>query len=151
MIIILLQTQHIFLLKRPTHRSKALTCTFTLPQSWLKIKQSFDSLIPEMALSLISGEKITKVPSSKLYYFGLYQKGSSSLPLSVDGETFFTFGSIDHRLTWLKQVDKVKDKGKKLSSDLKFIRRKLSKEQFLKVLTSQYNGWCFYGCNIWMA
>jgi len=59
--------------------------------------------------------------------------------------------TFDHRLNWTKQVDKVIEKGRKLNSGLKFIRKKLNKEQFLKVLTSQYYGTCFYGCNVWMA
>jgi len=41
-------------------------------------------------------------------------------------------------------------KGKKMNSALKFIRSRLTYDQFIKVLTSQFFGVCFYGCNVWL-
>jgi len=80
------------------------------------------------------------------------------VPISVGGEVFHTSETMkvlgvhfDYRLSWTTQVDKVIEKGKRLNSGLKFTQRKLSQEQFLKVLTSQYYGSCFYGCAVWMA
>ena len=58
---------------------------------------------------------------------------------------------LDNRLTWSSHISKTMNKLGRLTSGLKFIRNRLSKSQFLKVLTSQYYGMCYYGGQVWLG
>ena len=52
---------------------------------------------------------------------------------------------------WSSHISKTINKLNRLTSGLKFIRRRLTEEQFLKVLTSQYYGICYYGSPVWLG
>jgi len=79
------------------------------------------------------------------------------LPVTVNGETFYTGSEMkvlgvnfDYKLKWTCHINKIIQKSKRLNSGLKFIRNKLKKSQFLKVLTAQYYSTCFYGASVWL-
>lgn len=57
----------------------------------------------------------------------------------------------NHQLSWTYQVNALIDKGKKMNSALKFVRSRLTYNQFIIVLTSQLFGVCFNGCNVWLT
>jgi len=56
----------------------------------------------------------------------------------------------DNKLSWTNHVDKVVAEAKKLDSALGFIRKKLNKEQFMKVLTCQFHITCYYASAAWL-
>jgi len=76
----------------------------------------------------------------------------------VINDKSFKFGStmkvlgveFDYRLKFNHHIANVVAKSKKLSSALRMIRKKLKFDQFLKVMTCQYYGKCFYGCLVWL-
>jgi len=57
---------------------------------------------------------------------------------------------FDEKMTWTNHINKVIGKAKKLNSALRFIIQKLNKDQFLKVLTCQFNSACFYASAAWL-
>ncbi len=58
---------------------------------------------------------------------------------------------LDERLSWSPHISKTINKMNQLSGALKFIRRRLDEDQFIKVLTSQYYGMCYYGGQAWLG
>jgi len=77
--------------------------------------------------------------------------------ISVSGETFEigktkkVLGVVfDKAKKFDKHIDNVVMKSKKLNSALKVMRKKLTLDQFLKVLTCQFFSKCFYACSVWL-
>jgi len=58
---------------------------------------------------------------------------------------------FDHNLDWKKQVSNTINKVSRLTSGLKFLRRRLKKKQFLNAVTSQFYGLMYYGCQVWLG
>ena len=48
-------------------------------------------------------------------------------------------------------ISKTINKMGRLTNGLKFLRKRLGEKQFLKVLTSQYYGTCYYACQSWLG
>jgi len=88
----------------------------------------------------------------------LFARGrKQELEIEIGGEVFRTAKemevlgvTLDDKISWSSHISKVVSKAKKLNSALSFIRRKLTEDQFLKVLTSQFYGACFYGSAAWL-
>jgi len=88
----------------------------------------------------------------------LFDRGrKQELEIEIGGEVFRTAKemkvlgvTLDDKISWSSHISKVVSKAKNLNSALSFIRRKLSEDQFLKVLTSQFYGACFYGSAAWL-
>jgi len=57
---------------------------------------------------------------------------------------------IQGNLSWEAQGDKSIKKGKMLISNLKVLRKYLTKDQFLKVASSNYFGTVFYASSVWL-
>jgi len=53
-------------------------------------------------------------------------------------------------MKWSKQIEKSISKGRRLCSGLSFICRKLNREQFIKVMTSQFYSTVYCGCEVWL-
>jgi hypothetical protein len=58
---------------------------------------------------------------------------------------------MDDRMTWSQHIASNINKMSRLSGALKFIRGRLSRDQFLTVLTSQYYGTCYYASQAWLG
>lgn len=74
--------------------------------------------------------------------------GEGTISTSEDMKVLGVY--FDSKLNWSRHVTHVINKSHRLNSALKFIRKKLNMEQFLKVLTCQYYSTCFYGCGAWL-
>jgi hypothetical protein len=59
--------------------------------------------------------------------------------------------TMDNRLSWSLHINATINKLCRLTSALKLLRNRLSKPQFLQVLTSQYYVACYYGCQSWLG
>jgi len=59
--------------------------------------------------------------------------------------------TMDNALSWSKHISLTINKLSRMTGALKFIRRRLTQDQFLKVLTSQYYGTCYYACQAWLG
>jgi hypothetical protein len=59
--------------------------------------------------------------------------------------------TMDNRLAWTSHIHKTINKLGRLTGSLKFLRRRLTEPQFMKVLTSQYYGICFYNNQAWLG
>lgn len=86
---------------------------------------------------------ITNLSKSEATIFSRHPQ--DQMTINISGDTFMTKQEIkvlgvivDSRLTWSSQVACAVSKGRKLNSALKFIRNRLTKDQFLKVLTCQF-------------
>ena len=51
---------------------------------------------------------------------------------------------FDEKLTWKPHIKNTINKMNRLTNALKFLRKRLTCEQFLKATTSQFYGLCFY-------
>jgi len=72
--------------------------------------------------------------------------------LITTGENLKALGvTFDEKLTWETQITNVVNKMTRLTSGLKFLRKKLTKQQFLKATTSQFFGLMYYGCQVWLG
>lgn len=58
---------------------------------------------------------------------------------------------MDNRLTWSEHIALNINKLNRLTGALKFVRTRLTKDQFLQVLTSQYYSTCYYGAPAWLG
>ncbi|NBR26721.1 MAG: hypothetical protein EBU08_23690, partial [Micrococcales bacterium] len=58
---------------------------------------------------------------------------------------------MDEKLTWSEHISKTINKMKRLTSGLYYLRRRLTEEQFIQVMTSQYYGMTYYGCQAWLG
>ena len=58
---------------------------------------------------------------------------------------------LDDTMSWSTHIATTINNLSKLTGDLKFLRRRLTKDQFLKVLTSQYYGSCYYANQAWLS
>jgi hypothetical protein len=86
------------------------------------------------------------------------RSGARTLEIDVEGVLIRTLPSIkvlgvhlDSRMTWSTHISKTINKMNQLIGSLRFVRRRLTKSQFLKVLTSQYYGTCYYACQAWLG
>jgi hypothetical protein len=59
--------------------------------------------------------------------------------------------TMDNRMSWSEHIGKTVNKLNGLSSALKFIRKRLTKQNYLQVLTSQYYGSCYYASPVWLG
>lgn len=82
---------------------------------------------------------------------------NDKMEISVEGETFKTSNEMkvlgvifDDKMKWTPQVNKAVSISKRLNSSLKLLRSKLTRPQFLKVMTTQYYSCCFYGSPVWL-
>jgi len=57
---------------------------------------------------------------------------------------------FDNQMKFNEHISCIVNKAKKLNSALRMIRKKLKMDQFLKVMTSQFYGKCFYGAPVWL-
>jgi len=96
---------------------------------------------------------VTNISKTEAVIFG----SDHQVQIEIDNEKI-TSGStmkvlgvmFDNRLKWNQQVDNALLKGRKLCSGLSFIRNKLTKEQFIKVMTCQFYSTVYYGCEVWL-
>jgi len=58
---------------------------------------------------------------------------------------------FDQQMDWNSHVNKAVNKVNRLTAGLKFLRKRLSKQQFLNAVTSQYYGLLYYGCQVWLG
>jgi len=58
---------------------------------------------------------------------------------------------FDEHLTWKEHVEKTLSKMSRLTAGLRFLRKRLSKTQFLNATTSQFYGTLYYGCQVWLG
>jgi len=58
---------------------------------------------------------------------------------------------FDQQMDWTSHVNKAVKKVNRLTAGLKFLRKRLSKQQFLNAVTSQYYGLLYYGCQVWLG
>jgi len=77
--------------------------------------------------------------------------------ITIDGENFKSGSEMkvlgvyfDSELKWTKQISSVIEKAKKLNYAMKFIRNKLTFDQFMKVATCQFFSAFYYGCLTWL-
>ncbi len=59
--------------------------------------------------------------------------------------------TLDSGLTWLKHISTTINKVSRMTGALKFIRKRLSKDKFIPVLTSQFYGTCYYASQAWLG
>ena len=86
------------------------------------------------------------------------RKGPRKLTLKIDSDTIKTQDKMqvlgiqfDSGLTWSQHISTTINKMNRLTGALKFLRRRLTEKQFLTVMTSQYYGMCYYGCQAWLG
>lgn len=58
---------------------------------------------------------------------------------------------LDNRMTWSEHIAMRINKLNGLTGALKFIRKRLTQEQFLQVLTAQYYSVCYYASPAWLG
>ena len=58
---------------------------------------------------------------------------------------------MDEKQSWSSHISKAINKMGRLTNGLKFLRKRLDEKQFLKILTSQYYGTCYYACQSWLG
>lgn len=58
---------------------------------------------------------------------------------------------LDDSMSWSTHIATTINKLSRLTGAMKFLRRRLTKEQFMKVLTSQYYGSCYYASQAWLG
>ena len=58
---------------------------------------------------------------------------------------------FDEKLTWKNHIRNTINKMNRLTNALKFLRKRLTCEQFLKATTSQFYGLCCYGSPLWLG
>jgi len=56
---------------------------------------------------------------------------------------------FDEKLSWTPQIKTNTNKISRLTSELKFLRKRLSKRSSLKVTTCQYYGLLYKGSQVW--
>jgi len=72
---------------------------------------------------------------------------NQSIPVS---ETLKVLGVIfDKNLQWKTQASSLVTRAQRMISGLKVIRSKLTQDQFMKIVTSQYFGALYYGIPVW--
>jgi hypothetical protein len=59
--------------------------------------------------------------------------------------------TMDDTLSWSPHIAITTNKMARLTGALKFLRRRLTKEQFMPVLTSQYYGMTYYASQVWLG
>jgi hypothetical protein len=59
--------------------------------------------------------------------------------------------TMDKKLSWSEHIAKTVNKLNGLTGALKFVRKRLTRQQFLQVLTSQYYGTCYYASPVWLG
>jgi hypothetical protein len=59
--------------------------------------------------------------------------------------------TMDPNLAWSTHIGLMINKMSRLTGGLKFLRGRLQTEEFLKVLTSQYYGTCYYANQVWLG
>jgi len=86
--------------------------------------------------------------------------GRNQIPLTfqINGEPVTTTEQMkvlgvtfDKNLDWKSHVSKTISKVSRLTSGLKFLRKRLKKHQFLNAVTSQFYGLMYYGCQVWLG
>jgi len=99
------------------------------------------------------------VNSSKteLIHLGSNDNGSP-LEIKIDGTTLQTKTTLkvlgihmDHRLTWSYHIAQNINKMNRLTGALQYVRQRVTKGQFLTIMTSQYYSSCFYACQAWLG
>ena len=58
---------------------------------------------------------------------------------------------VDSQLSWDKQAESAIDKGNKLLSMFRFLRKYMTEEQFLKSVTANYYSTVFYSSSVWQS
>jgi len=58
---------------------------------------------------------------------------------------------FDEKLSWTPQIKTTINKISRLTSGLKFLRKRLSKRSFLKATISQFYGLLYYGSQVWLG
>jgi len=119
-----------------------------------EVIQNAERCLAEHMRYLKNQGMVTNFSKTEAVYF---HKTSHRLEIKLGNESFNTTPTMkvlgvifDHQLSWTEQVNAVVDKGRRMNNALKFIRGRLTHDQFIKVLTSQFLGVCFYGCNVWL-
>jgi len=97
---------------------------------------------------------ITNLSKTEAVLFGGEQPDDT---ISLDGESFKlgktmkVLGVVfDQNLKFSDPISRVLTKARKMNSAMKLVRKKLKLDQFMRVMTCQYYGRCFYGCPIWL-
>ncbi len=98
------------------------------------------------------------VNRSKTEAILLSRRNPRSMTLNCGNEKIETMSAIkvlgitmDNKLTWSDHISKTLNKMNQLNGALRFLRRRLNERQFTNVLTSQYYGMCYYGCQAWLG
>jgi len=118
-----------------------------------ELKHNAESCLKSHLAYLDSQGMVTNVSKTEVVVFGQNNK----VELEIDGnkitsgETMKVLGvQFDSDMKWSSQAKTVIVKLRRLNSGLKFLRRKLNTNQFLKVLTAQYYSTCYYGGEVWL-
>jgi hypothetical protein len=91
------------------------------------------------------------VNQSKTEFIHIHRSSSPLVNIHTQ-DTMKVLGvNLDHKLTWSTHIARTINKMNSLTGALKFIRNRLTKNQFLQVLTSQYYSTCFYASPAWLG
>jgi len=117
-------------------------------------KQEVSACIKTHLAYLETQGMVTNLSKTEAVMFG---NETTEETLEINGEKFVIGNKMkvlgvtfDLRMKFSDHVSNVVSKARKLSSALRMISKKLKYDQFLKVMTSQYYGKCFYGCTVWL-
>jgi len=87
-----------------------------------------------------------------------FSKTSTRLKFKCQNEEIMTRPGMkvlgvyfDEKLSWTPQIKTTINKISRLTSGLKFLRKRLSKRSFLKATTSQFYGLLYYGSQVWLG
>ena len=86
------------------------------------------------------------------------RKGENKISFGCGSETIKTGDGMkvlgvhfDANLNWKTHIKNTINKMNRLTSGLKFLQKRLSRNQFLKATTSQFYGLCYYGSSLWLG
>jgi len=119
------------------------------------VKKKADECITAHTNALLSLGMIVNGNKTEAIYFNKERK---ILTLECNGEKITTgkemkiLGVIfDDKLSWSAHITKTIAKMNRLTSGLRFLRKRLQKKSFLKATTSQFYGLLYYGSQVWLG
>jgi len=119
-----------------------------------KEKAAIENCVKTHLDFLSSQGMVTNISKTEAVFFGLEQYMET---LHINGEELKFSGrmkvlgvTFDARMKFSEHIESVIKKARTMNSGLRMIRRKLTYDQFLKVMTTQYYGRCFYGGLAWL-
>lgn len=145
------------------HLTKSPEITTYADDSYVINSDNMDSLITETEECLCCHTEYLRslgmvVNSEKTEVMYIQRQGKPesltircvNIAIQTQNEIKILGVALDNRLTWYNDISKTVNKLSRLMNGLKFIRKRLTEQQFIKVLTSQYYGMCYHGCQAWL-